>query len=266
MFMGTQAGATAALVDRRFSGTNPVADESNPTINAMLEHRSCRQFNGQKLDDELLNLLLAAAFSSPSKSDFQQCSVVVVDDPRRRQAIVDLIPSMPWIAEASRFLLFCGDNRRLRQLTTDHGVEFANDHLDSVLNAAADAAMHLSSCIWAAEAVGLGTCPISVVRNHIAEISDIVELPDHVFPLAGLCVGWPTRLRRLSPRLPLEVTVHRDRYDDSKTAEQIAAYDQQRGNIGPGQGHWSREKALMCGRVEREQLAAHLASKGFGLG
>ena len=76
------------------------------------------------------------------------------------------------------------------------GVEFANDHLDAFLNAAADAAMHMSTFIWAAESVGLGTCPISVVRNHIDEVSRLLELPDHVFPLAGMCVGWPKRSSR----------------------------------------------------------------------
>ncbi len=264
--MSSHPTSNSAAVGQRFPGLNVVSEQANPTVAAMLEHRSCRQFSGEPLDDDLLQLVLAAAFSSPSKSDFQQCSVIVVDDPGRRQAIVDLIPSMPWLAEASRFLLFCADNRRLRQLTAGHGVAFANDHLDSVLNASTDAAIHLSSFIWAAEAVGLGTCPISVVRNHIAEVSDIVELPDHVFPVAGLCVGWPTRLRPLSPRLPLDVTVHRNRYDDSEARDLIAEYDSHRGPLGSDQGLWSEEKARMSGRTERDQLAAHLATKGFGLG
>jgi hypothetical protein len=160
-------------------------------------------------------------------------------------------------------------------------VVFDNDHLDSVLNAAADAAMHLSSFIWAAESVGLGTCPISVVRNHIEEVSAIVELPPHVFPLAGLCVGWPDRLRRLSPRLPLAVTVHHDQYDDRKAAELIADYDIRRSGdhvvaddqqldidrwgVAEHYG-WSTEKARMVARRERDQLAHFLVEQGFGLG
>ena len=96
---------------------------------------------------------------------------------------------MPWMIESSRFLVFCGDSRRIRQIASRAGVEFANGHLDAFLNAASDVAMHLSSFIWAAESVGLGTCPISVARNHIDEVSAILDLPDHVFPLAGMCVG-----------------------------------------------------------------------------
>ena len=256
------------------------------TLQLLLEHRTCRQYRDEPVDDELLDLVLAAAFSTPSKSDLQQCSVIVVDDLERRSAIADLIPSMPWINEAARFLIFCGDSRRIRRVATRAGIPFANDHLDAVLNAAGDAAMHLSSFIWAAESVGLGTCPISVVRNHIDEVADIVELPEHVFPFAGLCVGWPERLRRLSPRLPLSVTVHRDRYGggradaDTEIDETIEDYDHRRadGYQPPPERQldvdrwgaadfygWSEEKARMVGRRERHQLARFLRDRGFGL-
>jgi nitroreductase/FMN reductase [NAD(P)H] len=262
--------------------TSALAMGSPPsTLRLMLQHRSCRQYRDEPLDDELLDLLLAAAFSTPSKSDLQQCSVIVVDDPARRAAIGELIPTMPWILQASRFLVFCGDSRRVRRVAEHHGVPFANDHLDAVLNAAGDAAMHLSSFIWAAESIGLGTCPISVIRNHIDEVADIVELPDHVFPFAGMCVGWPERLRRFSPRLPPSVTVHHDRYTDADAADLIADYDRRRAGgyqpppdqqvdvdrWGPAEFYgWSIEKARMVGRRERDQLARFLSDRGFGLG
>lgn len=265
----------SALIDALADG--PAGD----TLAGMLTHRSCRRYRNEPVDDALLDAALAAAFSTPSKSDLQQCSVVVVDDPARRDAIAALIPTMPWIAEAGRFLVFCADSRRIRRIASRAEVTFDNDHLDAVLNAAADAAMHLSSFIWAAEALGLGTCPISVVRNHIEEVSSIIELPEHVFPLAGLCVGWPERLRRLSPRLPRSVTVHHDRYDDANAPALIEAYDRERngGRVTPADQQldvdrwgvadeygWSAEKARMVARRERDQLARFLTDQGFGLG
>ena len=54
---------------------------------------------------------------------------------------------------------------------------FANDHLDAFLNAAVDAGLVLMNFIRAAEAVGLGCCPISVIRNHIDEVAELLELP-----------------------------------------------------------------------------------------
>jgi hypothetical protein len=46
---------------------------------------------------------------------------------------------MPWIADAPVFLVFCGNNRRIRQIGEWRGKPFANDHLDHFMNAAVDA-------------------------------------------------------------------------------------------------------------------------------
>ena len=266
----------ADLVAARFAMPSPLTPFAGPvigpggaadtrTMERMLDHRTCRRFSDRPVEGELLDLMLAATMSTPSKSDLQQCSVIVVDDDKSRGAIADLIPSMPWVIESPRFLVFCGDSRRIRQLADRAGVEFANDHLDAFLNAASDAAMHLSTFIWAAESVGLGTCPISVLRNHIDEVSAILDLPDHVFPLAGMCVGWPERLGPLSPRLPTSVTVHHDRYDDQDIGGLIADYDRNRQDARPKGDVWSTEKAAMVARSERTQLARFLRSKRFCL-
>src|SRR3546814_20352903 len=73
------------------------------------------------------------------------------------------------------------------------GKPFANDHLDSFLNAWADCALAMQTFILSAEAAGLGCCAISAVRNHAQALADLLELPEWVFPVAGLCLGWPAR-------------------------------------------------------------------------
>ena len=75
---------------------------------------------------------------------------------------------------------------------------------------------------------GLGCCPVSEIRDDIKSLSIELELPEGVFPLAGLCVGWPDEDPGISMRLPLETTVHIDRYDDEGLLKQVADYDQRR--------------------------------------
>ena len=89
-----------------------------------------------------------------------------------------------------------------------------NGALEGFFNATVDAALALQTCILAAETLGLGTCPISVLRNRSRRSSAILELPDKVFPVAGLCLGYPAQPGFISMRLPLAATVHIDRYDD----------------------------------------------------
>ena len=248
---------------------------------SILTHRTHRRFSDRPVSDALLDILLAAAFSAPGKSDLQQASVVKVRDPNRRRAVADLIPSMPWIGTCPVFMIFLGDSRRIRRICEMRGKPFANDHLDAFLNAAVDCGLVLMNFIRAAEAVGLGCCPISVVRNHIDAIAEIVELPDHVFPVAGMTLGYPAAEGYVSLRLPASVNIHVDRYDDSNLGAEIDAYDRRRDGrytiprekqrdveaYGYAEFYgWSEDKARQVSRTERDQLAAYLIRKGFNPG
>ena len=101
---------------------------------------------------------------------------------------------------------------RTPQIAEMRGKPFPNDHLDLFFNATVDAAIVLAGLVQAAEAVGLGCCPISMIRDHAQTIAEMFGLPEKIVPVAGLTLGWPAEEGALSPRLPLSVTVH-DTYD-----------------------------------------------------
>ena len=269
----------AALAER--FGAAPAIDPELPGLDElarMAEHRSHRRFDGRAVEPALLQLLLACAFSAPSKSDLQQADVIHVADRAKVKAIADGIPDMPWIADAPVFLVFVANNRRIRQIGEWRGKPFANDHLDHFLNAAVDVALVMMNFIRAAEAVGLGACPISHVRNHPHELAWLLALPDWVFPVAGLCVGYPAEPGRITPRLPLDVTVHVDRYDESGLKEKIDAYDRRRHAFLPYRKQrfadrypkadfygWSEDKARQYSVPERADFGAFIREKGFSL-
>jgi nitroreductase/FMN reductase [NAD(P)H] len=244
-------------------------------------HRSHRAYADRPVPPDVLRLLCACALSAPSKSDLQQADIVQVADPTLRKSIADLIPDNPWVREAPVFLVICGNNRRIRQISELRDRPFANDHLDAFMNAAVDAGIVLATFVRAAAAVGIGCCPISQVRNHAATISDLLGLPDWVFPLAGLCVGYPAGAGQISPRLPLDVTVHVDRFDESDLAEKIEAYDRRRAELQPyakqrypelygtipdsGVYGWSEDKARQYSQSERADFGAFIRDKKFRL-
>ena len=72
-----------------------------------------------------------------------------------------------------------GQRRRHRLLFEWRGRPFVNDHLDAFFNAAVDSGIVLATFVAAADRAGLGSCPVSAIRNHAAEVSDILGLPDH---------------------------------------------------------------------------------------
>lgn len=269
-----RAAAERFGLDVRATPDSPGLDE----LARSLEHRTHRKFAARAVDPDLLRLLFACALSAPSKSDLQQADIVHVADTAKRKTIVDTIPDMPWIMDAPVFLVFCGNNRRIRQIGEWRGKPFANEHLDHFMNAAVDAGIVLTHFIRAAEAVGLGTCPISHVRNRADVASRVLELPEGVFPVAGLCVGYPAEAGRITPRLPLEVTVHTDRYDESRFREKIESYDRRRDALLPYRRQrdverhgtadfygWSEDKARQYAVPERADFGAYIRQQGFSL-
>lgn len=274
------AGRTARALAQRFGESIPVPDVAagSEEIARIAAHRSHRRFTQAPVSAELLRLVLACALSAPSKSDLQQADVIHVADRAKVRALAALIPDTPWIAEAPVLLVFCGNNRRIRKIGAWRGKPFVNNHLDHFMNAAVDAGIVLMNFIRAAEAVGLGACPVSAVRNRAAAVAELLELPDAVFPVAGLVAGHPAEEGSISARLPLTVTLHTDRYDETGLEAQIDAYDRRRHVQKPyrRQRHagryadsafygWSEDKARQYSVPERADFGAFIRARGFTL-
>lgn len=245
----------------------------------MIERGSCRSFQKKAVGPEQLKLLCAAALASPTKSDLQQRDIIVLQDPAIKAEIVKLLSGQSWISDVPCLLVFCGNNRRQRRIHELRNHPFANDHLDAFFNAAVDAGVALSAFVTAAEALGLGCCPISAIRNAPDTVSELLGLPQHVFPVAGLGVGHPAAdAVRISPRLPLSATVHHDRYDETTVDDQITAYDERRNSLQPYAEQravdtfgiadsygWSEDKARQYGLSERQDFGRFIKAKGFRL-
>jgi nitroreductase/FMN reductase [NAD(P)H] len=272
------AKAITDALQARFGEALPV-DEALPGLDALARiasRRVQRRYLDRPVEPALLRLLCACALSAPSKSDLQQADIVVLNK-ADHNTIADLIPDQPFIRTAPSFLVFLANGRRLAEISRMRGKPFPNDHLDQFFNAAVDAGIVLATFMAAADAVGLGTCPISVIRDHSAKVSDMLKLPQRVIPVAGMCVGWPSDKGYISPRLSLESTLHRERYDEGDLAARIDAYDRRRAAIHPYKPRdparwgevafygWSEDKARQYGVPQRADFGAFVRAKGFKL-
>jgi nitroreductase/FMN reductase [NAD(P)H] len=257
------------VVDETLSGLDEIARIAGRHVT--------RSYLDRRVDPALLRLLCACALSAPTKSDLQQADIIIVNDADKRRVIADLIPDQPFIRTAPAFLVFLANGRRLPAIAKLRGKPFPNDHLDLFFNATVDAALALATFTRAAEAVGLGCCPISVIRDHAARVSALLALPPRVIPVAGLCVGWPAEAGHVSSRLPLNCTLHQDHYDEGDLAGRIEAYDRRRAAIHPHRPRdparwgaaqfygWSEDKARQYGVPQRADFGAFVRSRGFCL-
>jgi nitroreductase len=269
-------------IARRFGDGGPSGEgaEDNEFIRRVLSRKTVRRYADKMPGEALLDLMVAAALSSSAKSDFQQASILRVRDPQKRMAIGGLFPGMPWIASAPVLFVFLGDARRLQRIGELRGKPVRNGTLEGFFNASVDAALAMQTMILCAESAGLGVCPISVIRNEIDKVAAVLALPDLVFPVAGLCLGYPQAEGHVSLRLPRGATTYSDHYDDSALASAIDDYDrrrhalhaipadQQRSNHEFGEAAfygWSEDKARQAAKAEGAAFPPYLRSHGFSL-
>jgi nitroreductase/FMN reductase [NAD(P)H] len=247
-------------------------------LSRLAARRVHRRYLAREVEPGLLRLLCACALSAPSKSDLQQGDILIIREKAKRHAIGELLPDMPWLPDAPVFLVFLANGGRLPRIAQMRGKPFPNDHLDLFFNATVDSAIVLATFLRAAEAVGLGCCPISMIRDHARVISEMLALPDKVVPIAGMCVGWSAEASGITARLPLGLTVHEERFDEGDLAVQIESYDRRRAALRPFRNQreperfgraefygWSEDKARQYASPLRADFGAFVRDKGFSL-
>lgn len=278
--MTDHADALKAALSERFGEEFAVPKDLSDVeeLAHIAARRVCRRYTLQAVSPELLRLLCACALSAPTKSDLQQGDILILRDEANRRAVCDLLPQMPWLKDAPVLLVFLANGRRVLEIARMRGKPFPNDHLDLFFNATVDAAIVLANFVRAAEAAGLGCCPISVIRDHAATVSEMLGLPDKVIPVAAMSVGWPADEGAISPRLPLDVTLHEETFVERDLAGQIDGYDKRRHAQCPYRAQrepdrfgtapfygWSEDKARQYATPQRNDFGAFVRGKGFRL-
>ena len=254
--------------------------QETETLKSILSRRSIRKFLNKPISKELLTLLLAAAQSAPSKSNLQQYSILVIQDQNIKNEISNLIGNTKWALTAPIFFLYLADIRRNIKITNDRGYEHKNNNVDTFMNSVIDAALSMQSTICASESIGLGVCPISMIRNIIEEVKVICKLPKGVFPIAGLALGWPDQKSNVSIRLSQDIVIHFDKYNEKDLIQKINKYDEIVFKKDPipenkqrhvdlygvaKKGTWSENISRQLSVPERSNFKNWLKENGFNL-
>ena len=101
-----EARMISDLIEERF-GLLTRAGRAMPaegTVAQILAHRVQRRYKPDPISDEVLEIVLAAALSTPSKSDLQQVGIVIVRDRAKQALIGSWIPRTRGASRAGREL------------------------------------------------------------------------------------------------------------------------------------------------------------------
>jgi nitroreductase len=241
----------------------------NDTLKLLHAHRSIRKFSNQALSPGQLEQIISAGQSAATSSFLQGATIIRVSNPDSRQKLATFAGNQPYVASAAEFLVFCADLRRAGNCCERYDKPFSGDYTEHFIIATVDAALLAQNVVVAAESEGLGICYIGGLRNHPREVSDLLQLPQGVYPVFGLCLGYPDQDPEVKPRLPLEVILKQETYNDEADAPLIEAYDEQvreyyRTRTGGGHGIcWSEQVAGLLSEKARPHMRGFLAEQGF---
>lgn len=180
----------------------------------MTIRRTIRRYTARDIEPKLLNRLLTEASRTQTMGNLQLYSVVVTRSAEGKAALAPAHFNQPMVTQAPVVLTICADFRRTTTWARCREANPGYDNLLSFMNAATDALLFTQTFCNLAEDAGLGLCFLGTAIYSPQAIIKALQLPQLVFPVAALTVGWPAEEPPLTDRLPMESFVHDECYHD----------------------------------------------------
>lgn len=247
----------------------------NQTIKTLLEHRSIRSFEDKSLTDEQVHTIVRSAQAASTSSYIQAYSIIGVKDEEKKKKLAHLAGDQSYVEKNGHFFVFCADYYRHHEAASMHDVQIdeATESTEKFMVGLIDASLAAQNATVAAESMGLGICYIGGLRNSLAEVSDLLNLPNKVIPLFGLCVGYPAQSPDIKPRLPIQNVYHVDEYQQNKEEfinelneydELISSYYHSR-TEGKRDAGWTSLMSKKLSKPLRTYMKEFLKNRGFPL-
>jgi len=181
----------------------------------MLQRRSIRKFSDKEIQKEELEKILKAGFRAPFAS--QVCSIVYTADKTKMKEIkgVGIYPTTKVL------MIFLIDLKRMEKIMNLRGHEYAFDDSMALWLGVQDVTLVIENVILAADSLGMGSVLLGVIPQRADSVAEVFNLPQRVFPVVGLCLGYPepSEETEIRPRFPLKYSAFEDSYKDLNEVE-----------------------------------------------
>lgn len=183
------------------------------------KRKSIRRYSSKPVSDELLNRLFAQASHTQTMGNLQLYSVVVSRSDDMKQKLAPAHFNQPMVTGAPVVLTICADFNRTTRWAECRKAHPGYSNLLSFINAATDALLFTQTLCNLAEAEGLGLCFLGTTVYQPMSIINTLQLPQLVFPVATITLGWPDEDPAVSDRLAPEAFVHQETYHNYEPAD-----------------------------------------------
>lgn len=203
----------------------------NIALKQLQSRTSIREFTGECVSDEDLELILRTAQRAPSSINAQQVSLIYTRDKEKIEKIAQFAGGQKQVATADVFVAVVIDFNRTNVAAEALGKkQIVEKSAEGILMGAVDAGIMLNHLQSAAEALGYGTTAIGGIRANSDKIIELFALPKRTFVAVGSTIGVPSQKAKeapLKPRVPFESFAMQDAYDSKKVEEGAYAYNKE---------------------------------------
>ncbi len=155
----------------------------------MKQHHSVRKFKNQPLGSETVEKLVEAGQSASTSSYLQTYSIIGVEDPSIKARLKE-VSGQPYVLDNGYLFVFVLDYYRhhLVDEVAASNMETSYGSAEGLLVGTIDVALVAQNMAVAAEDMGYGIVYLGSLRNDVARVREILNLPDYTFPLFGMAV------------------------------------------------------------------------------
>ncbi len=166
-------------------------------MEAILRRRSIREFTSETITEHELTQLLRAAMYAPSAGNERPWEFVVITDRGILAKIPKIHPHSRMLERAPAAILVCGDPTK--QKYDGYWVQ--------------DCSAATQNILIAGTAMGLGTVWLGVypLKDRVAGLQRLLNIPDHVIPMAIVAVGRPAENKDIPDRYD-KSRIHKDHW------------------------------------------------------
>lgn len=201
----------------------------NQTIQQLSSRKSIRQFTGQSVSDEDLNLIMRTAQRCPTSVNGQQISLVYTRDKEIIKKIAKIAGGQMQVETADVFICVVADFNRTSYAVRQTGdIQNIDKSAEGIIVGAVDAGIMACSLQVVAESLGYGTTMIGGIRNNPMDMIELLKLPKKCYPVVGTTIGVATKEAKeapLKPRIPFENFAFEDKYDNESVKEGVLKYE-----------------------------------------
>jgi nitroreductase len=242
----------------------------NSVIKLLNSHRSIRKFKPDPIPIEQVHAIVRAAQSASTSSFIQAYTIIRVTDQELRRQMAHLAGDQVYVEQCPLFFVFCADLHRLMTAARMNGVEPKGEYMEAFILATVDTTLAAQNAMVAAESLGLGGVYIGGIRNNPGEVSQLLHLPEKVYPVFGMCLGVPDHQPGVKPRLPMEAVLKENHYTTAQDESLLQQYDEEiqtyyaERTSGKRVEGWTKQMASKMEKEARMNMRSFLENQGFG--